>query len=172
MGQNQQFEDAMRGLTYAKESLDPARYTSLFIHTLQLLIYPRLRNHDLLTSLDVLTTGSYLRLPSAIKKLIIPVPQLSDAEVLRTLQDTEDAIRYRLRMWELVPVEMGVGRIENGRVYFRVPGLFEASLCVRGAGREEGWFFVHVEFLLTIGGDLTGMEGMSFFDLYIHDRLN
>lgn len=26
MGQNQQFEDAMRALTYAKESLDPARY--------------------------------------------------------------------------------------------------------------------------------------------------
>ena len=27
----------------------------------------RLRNHDLLTSLDVLTTGTYRRLPSAIK---------------------------------------------------------------------------------------------------------
>lgn len=27
----------------------------------------RLRNHDLLTSLDVLTTGSYRRLPSAIQ---------------------------------------------------------------------------------------------------------
>lgn len=27
----------------------------------------RLRNHDLLTSLDVLTTGSYRRLPTGIK---------------------------------------------------------------------------------------------------------
>lgn len=27
----------------------------------------RLRNHDLLTSLDVLTTGRYRRLPSGIK---------------------------------------------------------------------------------------------------------
>jgi hypothetical protein len=26
MNQNQQFEDATRGLAYAKESLDPARY--------------------------------------------------------------------------------------------------------------------------------------------------
>lgn len=51
MDQNQQFVDAMTGLIYAKESLDPAR----------------LRNHDLLTSLDVLTAGSYLRLPTAIK---------------------------------------------------------------------------------------------------------
>jgi len=51
MDQNRQFEDAIHGLKYAKESLDPAR----------------LRNHDLLTSLDVLTTGSYRRLPSIIK---------------------------------------------------------------------------------------------------------
>lgn len=51
MNQNQQFEDAMDGLNYAKESLDPAR----------------LRNHDLLTSLDILTTGSYSRLPTCIK---------------------------------------------------------------------------------------------------------
>lgn len=119
----------------------------------------RLRNHDLLTSLDVLTTGSYRRLPSAIKKLIITPPLLDDTEVLSTLKDMEDAIRYRLRMWEIVPVEMGTGRIADGRVYFTVPGLFEASLCLRGAGREEGWFFVHVKFLLTIGGDLTGMQG-------------
>lgn len=132
---------------------------------MQELSQPRLRNHDLFTSLDVLTTGSYLRLPSAIKKFIVTPPLLEDAEVLRTLQDMEDAIRYRLRMWEIVPVEMGAGKVENGRVYFTVPGLFDASLCLKGAGREEGWFFVHVEFLLTIGGDLTGMQGALFLYL-------
>jgi mediator of RNA polymerase II transcription subunit 14 len=70
MNQNQQFEDVMGGLTYAKESLDPARYeicTSLRF-SLCVPCY-RLRNHDLLTSLDVLTTGTYQRLPSAIKVL-------------------------------------------------------------------------------------------------------
>ena len=51
MDQNRQFEDVITGLRLSKESLDSAR----------------LRNHDLLTSLDVLTTGSYRRLPSAIK---------------------------------------------------------------------------------------------------------
>jgi hypothetical protein len=35
--------------------------------------WDRLRNHDLLTSLDVLTTGSYRRLPSAIK-VCVPFP--------------------------------------------------------------------------------------------------
>ena len=88
----------------------------------------RLRNHDLLTSLDVLTTGSYRRLPTAIKvrplpptrnrellnceqKLIIPTPPLTNAEVLQTLLEMEHAMRYRLRMWEVVPVEMRQWRV-------------------------------------------------------------
>ncbi|EGO25140.1 hypothetical protein SERLADRAFT_414850 [Serpula lacrymans var. lacrymans S7.9] len=142
MNQNQQFEDVMRGLTYAKESLDPAR----------------LRNHDLLTSLDVLTTGSYRRLPSVIKKLIVPPTPLMDAEVAKTLTDMEDAIRLRLRMHEIIPVEMSQHRIADGRAHFTVPKLFEVSLCLRGAERNDGWFFVGVKFLITVGGDLTGMQ--------------
>ncbi|KAJ7078861.1 mediator complex subunit MED14-domain-containing protein [Mycena belliarum] len=142
MNQNQQFEDSMRGLTYAKESLDPAR----------------LRNHDLLTSLDVLTTGSYQGLPTGIKKMIIPPPPLTDAEVAKTLTDMEDVIRYRLRLHEIIPVEMAQHRIADGRVSFTVPDLFEMSLCLRGGLKEDGWFFVHVEFLITVGGDLTGIQ--------------
>ncbi|GLB37299.1 putative MED14-domain-containing protein [Lyophyllum shimeji] len=142
MTQNHQFEGAMEGLKYTRESLDPAR----------------LRNHDLLTSLDVLTTGSYLRLPTCIKKSIIPRTPLTDAQVAQTLADMEDVIRYRLAVSELIPVEMSQYRIADGRVYFTVPKLFETSLCLRGAQKDEGWFFVDVEFLITIGGDLTGFQ--------------
>lgn len=69
MEQNQQFEDALVGLKYAKESLDPARSVlNLLFHSYTYpVIFLRLRNHDLLTSLDVLTTGSYTRLPTYIK---------------------------------------------------------------------------------------------------------
>lgn len=59
----------MRGINYAKESLDPARYV-VSLARVSLHSPPehyRLRNHDLLTSLDVLSTGSYLRLPACIK---------------------------------------------------------------------------------------------------------
>ncbi|OAX41796.1 MED14-domain-containing protein [Rhizopogon vinicolor AM-OR11-026] len=142
MNQNQQFEDVMRGLTYAKDSLDPAR----------------LRNHDLLTSLDVLTTGTYQRLPSGIKKSIVPIAPLTDADIVRTLGDMENAIRYRLRMTEIIPVEMSQHRIANGRVHFTVPKLFETAICLRGAEKNDGWFFVSVKFLITVGGDLTGVQ--------------
>ncbi|KAF9220121.1 MED14-domain-containing protein [Gyrodon lividus] len=142
MNQNQQFEDAMAGLTYARESLDPAR----------------LRNHDLLTSLDVLTSGTYKRLPSGIKKSIVPIPPLTDAEVIKTLNDMEDLMRHRLRMREMIPVEMSQHRIAGGRVHFTVPGLFETSVCLRGAEKNDGWFFVNVKFLIAVGGDMTGTD--------------
>ncbi|KAH9924917.1 MED14-domain-containing protein [Fomitopsis serialis] len=142
MDQNRQFEDAIHGLKYAKDSLDPAR----------------LRNHDLLTSLDVLTTGSYRRLPSAIQKVVVPPTPLTDDQVAKTLGDVEDVIRLRLKMFEVVPIEMSKYRIADGRVYFTVPRLFEVSLCLRGAEKDAGWFFVNVEFLLNVGGDPTSVQ--------------
>ncbi|KAI0344782.1 MED14-domain-containing protein [Trametopsis cervina] len=142
MDQNRQFEEAINGLKYTKDNLDPAR----------------LRNHDLLTSLDVLTTGSYRRLPSAIKTIIIPPEPLSSDKIADTLSAIEDVMRYRLRMHELIPCEMDNYRIADGRVYFTAPKLFEVSLCVKGAKSDDGWFFVDVDFLFTVGGDATGMQ--------------
>ncbi|KAF7315273.1 Mediator of RNA polymerase II transcription subunit 14 [Mycena indigotica] len=147
MNQNQQFEDCIVGLHYAKDSLDPSR----------------LRNHDLLTSLDVLTTGSYHGLPTIIKKLVVPPSPLTDAEVLKTLAQMEEVLWYRLRLQEVIPIEMSNYRIANGRVYFTIPRLFETSLCLRGALKDDGWFFVHVEFLITVGGDLTGLQGTFYY---------
>ncbi|KXN90150.1 Mediator of RNA polymerase II transcription subunit 14 [Leucoagaricus sp. SymC.cos] len=142
MGQNQQFVDVIQALKNARDMLDPAR----------------LRNHDLLTSLDVLTTGSYLRLPTCIKKYIVPPTPLTDAEVRKTLSDIEEAIRYRLGMSEIIPVEMAQYRIADGRVYFTVPNLFETSLCLSGVGPDDGWFFVNVEFLIEVGGDVATLQ--------------
>ncbi|KAJ8518069.1 hypothetical protein ONZ45_g4838 [Pleurotus djamor] len=140
LNQQRQFEEAISYLDGRNKSLDAAR----------------LGNHDLLTSLDVLTTGSYGRLPTAIKKAFILPPPLTDLEVRQTLAEIEEAIRFRLRIHETVPSEMA--HYPDGRVYFTIPRLFETSVCLRGAEKDDGWFFVHVEFLINIGGDLTGME--------------
>jgi hypothetical protein len=43
--------------------------------------------------------------------MIIPSTPLTDAEVIKTLTDMEDVIRYRLRMHEIIPVEMAQHRI-------------------------------------------------------------
>ncbi|KAJ4468331.1 MED14-domain-containing protein [Lentinula aciculospora] len=142
MDQNRQFEDAIQGLTYARESLDPAR----------------LRNHDLLTSLDVLTFGTYKRLPTRIKKSIIPPTPLTNSEVVKTLMGIQDAIQFRLRLNEVIPIEMSRQHIKNGRVYFTLPKLFECSLTLKGAQPKDPWSFLHVEFLINIGGDVNGTQ--------------
>lgn len=50
-------------------------------------------------------------------------------------------------------------------MHFSVPKLFESAICLRGAERNDGWFFVSVKFLITVGGDLTGMQGIDIVDL-------
>lgn len=88
MTQNHQFEESIRGLNYAKESLDPARFISSLSNFDRLNIFCRLRNHDLLTSLDVLTAGSYLRLPTIIK--VLPTIMLCLATLDSKLQNSEN----------------------------------------------------------------------------------
>lgn len=48
---------------------------------------------------------------------------------------------------------------EDGRVFFTIPDQFEVSLSLRGALKDDGWFFVHVEFLHSIGGDMKDVQG-------------
>ena len=111
--------------------------------------------------------------------MAMPPTPLTDAEVIKTLSDMEETIRYRLRMTEIFPVEMSqyhIGQfrdssqsiallnihlLADGRVHFIVPNLFSTSLCLRGSSKDDGWFFVHVEFLIHISGDLTGFQGLS-----------
>lgn len=45
------------------------------------------------------------------QKYIIPPTPLTDAEIRKTLSGIEEAIRYRLRMSEIIPVEMSQYRI-------------------------------------------------------------
>jgi hypothetical protein len=49
--------------------------------------------------------------------------------------------------------------LAGGRVHFTVPGLFETSVCMRGADKDDGWFFVGVKFLISVGGDMSGADG-------------
>ena len=47
-------------------------------------------------------------------------------------------------------------------MHFTAPKLFELTLCLLDAHRDDGWFFVNVTFLFPVGADPTGMQGMLF----------
>jgi mediator of RNA polymerase II transcription subunit 14 len=156
-----QLDDAASALDWTKQSLAAAQT----------------RNHDILTSIDILMTGTYQRLPSIIKVQLF----LVEENVLTALQkaviapesDTaamdcgllgrvEDLIRFRLRTVEILPTEMSNFYIDSGRVYFKVPQLFHTSLTLSGSTDRDGWLFVHVKFLCGSGGTATSIQGELF----------
>jgi len=49
----------------------------------------------------------------SFQKYIIPKTPLTDTEVHKILSDIEEAIRFRLQMSEIIPVEMAQYRIGN-----------------------------------------------------------
>ncbi|KIY53083.1 MED14-domain-containing protein [Fistulina hepatica ATCC 64428] len=153
MNQNRQFDDVVQALGFSRENLNPAR----------------LRNHDLLTSLDVLTTGTYWRLPTSIRKWIIPEPPLTNQDIVKTFLAVEEAMRFRLRMFEVIPVEISAYHIAGGRVHFTDSKLFTTSLTLSGIRKEDRWMFVDVEFLFKVGGDTTGMQDLPTRPLTMMD---
>ncbi|CAE6452612.1 unnamed protein product [Rhizoctonia solani] len=113
----------------------------------------RLRNADLLTALDVLTTGTYRRLPSITTELYTPQQPMSKEDVVKVMRDTDAAIRLRLRTSELLPTEMNSYRVADGRVYFTVPNRFIASFTVLGGTADDPWWCADVEFLFDLKGE-------------------
>ncbi|GJJ06661.1 hypothetical protein Clacol_000856 [Clathrus columnatus] len=141
LGTNMQLQEVTNALELAKTSLAPAK----------------LRNHDLLTSLDVLTTGTYQRLPTGIKRFFIPKPQLTTDEIFQTLTDYDHLIRYRLKTSEIIPVEMNKYHVSQAQAHFHVPNLFRVSLSLRGSELQDAWFLTNIEFDFKVGGDDTGV---------------
>ncbi|GAA6055772.1 hypothetical protein JCM3770_004794 [Rhodotorula araucariae] len=136
------------------------------VHALQdtahSLAQARVRNYDLDTALAVLTSGTYPAVPAKLAHRFTnaQAAPLDDDAVLRTLQDVDQVLRWRLVMRrEHVPPAMArvPWRIQDGRVVFTVPGLWQATLTYSGgiADDDEGqegaeWFLLGVMFLFRV----------------------
>lgn len=64
------------------------------------------RNYDLPTAITVLTTGTYTGLPSILSESFAQPTTLPDEVVLRTLEELDDVLRWRLNCVEVVPRRM------------------------------------------------------------------
>ena len=114
--QQWQHEDVFAGLTDVRKILPNAR----------------MRNADLPTAIDVLRTGTYRRLPASIKDNVVPPKPFSDQEALDIVTKLQDALRLRMACREIIPTPMSRYHIQDGKVHFHVPGLFEADLTASG----------------------------------------
>ncbi|ORZ18119.1 mediator complex subunit MED14-domain-containing protein [Absidia repens] len=119
----------------------------------------RVRNFDILTAVDVLTTGTYQRMPTKIEDMLPPAP-LTDQQVLETFTKMNDEIRVRMLTKEILPSTMQKYRIANGRVYFCVNNEFDVSLTLMGNSDDRKWWIVSLDILVqpSPGGSASDVD--------------
>ncbi|XP_061081608.1 mediator of RNA polymerase II transcription subunit 14 isoform X1 [Conger conger] len=111
------------------------------------LVHARLPSFAIPFAIDVLTTGSYPRLPTCIRDKIIPPDPVTKAEKQATLGQLSQILRHRLVTTDLPP-QLANLTVANGRVRFRVEGEFEATLTVMGDDPDIPWRLLKLEILV------------------------
>ncbi|XP_076298705.1 mediator complex subunit 14 [Lasioglossum baleicum] len=112
------------------------------------LVHARLPNFHIPAAVEVLTTGTYSRLPACIRERIVPPDPITPAEKRSTLQRLNQVIQHRLVTGNLLP-QMRNLKIEAGRVTFLVEQEFSVSLTVMGDGPAVPWRLLELEILVS-----------------------
>ncbi|KAF8343097.1 mediator complex subunit MED14-domain-containing protein [Cantharellus anzutake] len=149
MAHNHQLDTVVQALVDTRKSLSQAR----------------LRNPDISTALTVLTLPPDQQkslLPTIIKDTFTVEKPLTVTQVRSALLDMNHALRERLRMWEIIPLEWSNYRIDNGRVYFVAENLFTASFGLTGSEAVDTWFIIDMKFLIGAGNALTEKIASTF----------
>lgn len=124
----------------------------------------RVRNYDLASALSVLSTGSAASLPASLTDPFAAdlAHPLTDTQVLDTLAELDRVLLARLvlRIEPLPPAltDPAAWRIHDGRVTFRVDGMWEADLTFGGdneseesTGQQGGeWYLLAIRFLFRV----------------------
>ncbi|EFN69905.1 Mediator of RNA polymerase II transcription subunit 14, partial [Camponotus floridanus] len=108
----------------------------------------RLPNFHIPAAVEVLTTGTYGRLPACIRERIVPPDPITAAEKRSTLQRLNQVIQHRLVTGNLLP-QMRNLKIEAGRVTFLVEQEFSVSLTVMSDGPTVPWRLLELEILVS-----------------------
>ncbi|XP_025987694.2 mediator of RNA polymerase II transcription subunit 14 isoform X1 [Solenopsis invicta] len=112
------------------------------------LVHARLPNFHIPAAVEVLTTGTYGRLPACIRERIVPPDPITPVEKRNTLQRLNQVIQHRLVTGNLLP-QMRNLKIESGRVTFLVEQEFSVSLTVMGDGPTVPWRLLELEILVS-----------------------
>ncbi|KAJ1859233.1 mediator complex subunit, partial [Coemansia sp. RSA 2703] len=129
----------------------------------------RMRNYDVGNAVDILTTGTYQRLPSAIKRAV-PPPKLTKKQIRETLNAVDDIIRGRILRGEPIPQPMRQYKIANGKIVFTVPKEFEATLTLLQYEQDIPWHIVGVRVLVSSDKSLPDEQQIVVNTWQIVDR--
>uniref|UniRef100_T1J569 Mediator of RNA polymerase II transcription subunit 14 n=1 Tax=Strigamia maritima TaxID=126957 RepID=T1J569_STRMM len=132
------------------------KQSMLFIETADMLarmaretlVHARLPNFHLPCAVEVLTTGTYLRLPTCIRDRIVPADPITPLEKRSTLLRLNQIIQYRLVTSADLPAQMRSIKIEYGQVTFQVEHEFEVSLTVMSDSLTDPWRLIDINVLV------------------------
>ncbi len=111
------------------------------------LVHARLPNFHIPAAVEVLTSGSYNRLPTCIRDRIVPPDPITAIEKKSTLNRLNQVIQHRLVSIDL-PIQMRDLKVEAGRVTFHVENEFEVSLTVLGDSPTIPWKIIDITILV------------------------
>ncbi|CAD7082039.1 unnamed protein product [Hermetia illucens] len=111
------------------------------------LVRARLPNFHIPAAVEILTTGSFNRLPACIRERIVPPDPITPSEKKQTLLRLNQVIQHRLVTGNLLP-QMRKFKIKAGRVTFHVDHEFEVSLTVMGDGMNVPWRLLDIDILV------------------------
>lgn len=130
-------EDAFSGLTQVRKILPNARMSDA----------------DFVTAIDVLSTGTYQRLPASIKdSTVMPTP-LSNGETRNIMANLDRILRARLAWTESIPMKLRLQRIADGKAYMEAPGLYDMCLTVQGPEKQDRWWLLDFHFADQVNED-------------------
>lgn len=111
------------------------------------LVHARLPSFHIPAAVEVLTTGSYNRLPLCIKENLVKPDPILPNEIDTTLARLNQVIQHRLVTGNLLP-QLKKFKIEKGRVTFNVPNEFSVSLTMMGDGNDVPWRLLDIDVLV------------------------
>lgn len=124
------------------------------------LVRARLPNFHIPAAVEVLTTGTYNRLPTCIRERIVPPDPITPEEKRHTLLRLNQVIQHRLVTGKLIP-QMREFKIRNGRVTFEVKHEFNVSLTVMGDRPTVPWRLLDIDVLVE-DKETGGMQSQNW----------
>uniref|UniRef100_A0A1I8PUW4 Mediator of RNA polymerase II transcription subunit 14 n=1 Tax=Stomoxys calcitrans TaxID=35570 RepID=A0A1I8PUW4_STOCA len=106
-----------------------------------------LPNFHIPAAVEVLTKGTYNRLPTCIRERIVPPDPITIQEKRQTLLRLNQVIQHRLVTGKLMP-QLREFKIRNGRVTFEVKHEFKVSLTVMGDSPTVPWRLLDIDVLV------------------------
>ncbi|XP_063373551.1 mediator of RNA polymerase II transcription subunit 14 isoform X1 [Cydia amplana] len=111
------------------------------------LVHARLPTFHMAAAVEVLTIGTYSRLPAVIRERLVPPPALTPAERRSTLRALAHVVRQRLTTASL-PSDVRNLKVDNGRATFTVGQEFSVSLTVMGDAPNLPWRLLDIAILI------------------------